>query len=182
LRLVPHQLEPLVYTAIKQKEPSDSPIPDRDLLQRHVERVTVRPKELEIMLRSDEDGAGAGARTSLSIPFAPNLARRKGIAHAPTERGAMDSGTRDALLRAIARTRVWLDAILSGKAASFNEIAAAEGLAPRHVRRLSVLAFLSPKIIRAIADGAAPAGLTASALTQALPHTWSAQEQMLGRL
>ena len=127
-------------------------------------------------------GPGLAHGRPYRSPLPRTLARRKGIAHAPTERGAMDSETRDALLRAIARTRVWLDAILSGKAASFNEIAAAEGLAPRHVRRLSVLAFLSPKIIRAIADGAAPAGLTASALTQALPHTWSAQEQMLGGL
>ena len=175
-------VEALVCNAIKQKGPSDSPIPDRDLLQRHVERVTVHPKELAIVLRGDEESAGAQPTTCLSIPFAPNLPRRKGITHAPTEQGAMDSETRDALLRAIARTRVWLDAILSGKAASFNDIAAAEGLAPRHVRRLTVLAFLSPKIIRAIADGAAPVGLTASALTQALPHTWSAQEQMLGLL
>ena len=42
------------------------------------------------------------------------------------------------------------------------------------------LAFLSPKIIQAIADGTAPAGLTVTNLTQALPHAWTAQEQMLG--
>ena len=70
----------------------------------------------------------------------------------PPIREAWISETRDALLHAIAPPR-------------------AEGLAARHVRRLSVLAFLSPKIIRAIADSAAPAGMTASALTQALPHT-----------
>ena len=49
-----------------------------------------------------------------------------------------------------------------------------------HVRRLAPLAFLSPRIIAAIADGDAPAGLTVSRLTQALPHAWTAQEQMLG--
>jgi hypothetical protein len=37
-----------------------------------------------------------------------------------------------------------------------------------------------PKIIQAIAGGTAPAGLTVSRLTQALPHAWTAQEQMLG--
>jgi site-specific DNA recombinase len=56
----------------------------------------------------------------------------------------------------------------------------AEGLVERHVRRLVPLAFLSPKIIQAIADGTVPTGLTVSNLTQALPHAWTAQEQMLG--
>jgi site-specific DNA recombinase len=53
-------------------------------------------------------------------------------------------------------------------------------LAERHVRRVVPFAFLFPKIIQAIAIGAAPAGLTVSSLTQALPHDWTAQEQMLG--
>ena len=73
-----------------------------------------------------------------------------------------------------------MDAVLAGKTASLDEIASAEGLAERHVRRLVPLAFLSPKIIQAIADGTAPSGLTVSNLTQALPHAWTAQEHMLG--
>ena len=75
---------------------------------------------------------------------------------------------------------VWDGTVLAGKTASFNGIASAEGLAERHIRRLVPLAFLSPKIIQAIADGTGPAGLTVSSLTQALPHAWTAQEQMLG--
>jgi hypothetical protein len=63
----------------------------------------------------------------------------------------MDSETRDALLRAIARSRGWLDSILSGAAASFDELAAAENLAERHVRFLMPLAFLSPRIVGVIA-------------------------------
>jgi site-specific DNA recombinase len=48
--------------------------------------------------------------------------------------------------QAIARSRSWMD----------GEIASAEGFAERHVRRLVPLAFLSPKIIQAIADGTLP--------------------------
>ncbi len=70
--------------------------------------------------------------------------------------------------------------MLGGKVTSFEEIASVEGLVERHVRRLAVLAFLSPKIVQAIADGTAPADLTVSLLTRALPLTWSAQDQMLG--
>jgi site-specific DNA recombinase len=106
----------------------------------------------------------------------------KGIAHAPAEHGTIDPRAQETLLQAIARSRSWMDAVLSGKTASFDEIAAAERLAERHVRRLVPLAFLSPKIIQAIADGTAPAGLTVSNLTQALPHAWTAQEQMLPQL
>jgi len=117
---------------------------------------------------------------NLMIPFTPKLLPRKGIAHAPGEHGTIDPRTQDTLLQAIARSRSWMDAVLAGKIASFNEIASAEGLAERHIRRLVPLAFLSPKIIQVIADGNGPAGLTVSGLTQALPHAWTAQEQMLG--
>ena len=73
-----------------------------------------------------------------------------------------------------------MDAILTGKVASFDDIAAAEHLAERYVRRLAVLAFLSPKVVRSIVDASAPVELTVSRLTQALPHEWSRQEEMIG--
>ena len=63
--------------------------------------------------------------------------------------------------------------ILDGKMASFDEVAAAENLGERYVRRLAVLAYLSPKIIKAIADGVAPNGMTVSGLTMALPPAWA---------
>jgi site-specific DNA recombinase len=171
-------VEAVVCQAVKEKELSDATIADRELIERHVERVTVRPKELEIMLRSDEDGAETGAPTSLSVPFAPNLPRQKGITHAPADQGTMDSEARDALLRAIARACGWLDSILTGKAASFDDIAAAENLAERHVRFLMPFAFLSPRIVSAIADGKVPGGLTVSGLARSLPHKWIDQERM----
>ena len=92
----------------------------------------------------------------------------------------MNSETRDALLRAIARARGWLDSILSGNAISFDAIAAAENLAERHVRFLMPLAFLSPHIVASIADGAGPAGLTVSGLARSLPHKWTDQQRMFG--
>ena len=174
-------IEALVCEAVKEKEPSDATIADRELIERHVERVTVRPNELEILLHSSEGSAGACAATSLSIPFAPSLPRNKGIVHTPADdQKAIDSETRNALLKAIARSRRWLDSILASKAASFDDIAAAENLAERHIRFLMPLAFLSPRIIRAIADGAAPTGLTISGLARSLPYKWSDQERILG--
>jgi site-specific DNA recombinase len=168
----------------QEKAQTSNVVPDRHLISRCVERVIVRLKELDIILRSveadTEPDASTCAPARLRIAFAPNLPRRKGIAHAPAEPASIDPAAREALLRAVARARGWVDAILAGRIASFEDIAAAEGLAERHVRRLAPLAFLSPRIIAAIAEGDAPVGLTVSRLTQALPHAWTAQEQMLG--
>ncbi len=109
----------------------------------------------------------------------PNAPPRKGIAREPSSDGFIDQRERDLLLQTIARAQGWVEAIMSGHAASFDAIAAREGLGVRHVRRLAPLAFLAPRVIQAIADGSAPSGLTVSNLTLALPHSWSAQERMI---
>ena len=70
----------------------------------------------------------------MTIPFAPKLPPRKGIAHAPLDLETIDSETRETLLKAIARSRGWMETILSDKTKSFDNIAAHEGLAERHVR------------------------------------------------
>jgi site-specific DNA recombinase len=95
-------VEALVCLALRN-DPSDAQIPDRDLILNGVERVIVHPKELEIILRSVEGDTGPDAPPRLRIAFAPNLPRRKGIAHAPTELASIDPATRETLLRAIAR-------------------------------------------------------------------------------
>jgi hypothetical protein len=63
-----------------------------------------------------------------------------------------------ALLQAIVRARRWIEAILTDAAPSFAMIAATEGLGERHVRRFAPLAFLSPRVLQAIAEGTARPG------------------------
>lgn len=158
-----------------------------DLIQSKVERIVVRSHEIVITVREPElepdlpDAEIAPRRLmEITIPFVRKPLPRKGISREPTDQRTTDPETRETLLKAIARSRSWMEAILSGETASFFDVAADEGLGERHVRRLAVLAFLSPKVIQAIADGAAPSGLTVSRLTQALPHAWAVQERMLG--
>jgi Lipocalin-like domain len=50
----------------------------------------------------------------------------------------------------------------------------------RHVRFLAPLAFVSPRIVTAIADGTGAADLTVTALAKALPYSWTEQEQGVG--
>ena len=92
----------------------------------------------------------------------------------------MKPESRDALLTAIVRARGWIDDVRVGRVASFAEIAEREAQGERHIRTLATLAFVSPRIIAAIVDGTAPADLTVSSLTQALPYSWTEQEQNIG--
>ncbi len=70
--------------------------------------------------------------------------------------------------------------IIEGRAASFDEIAEGEKIGARHIRFLVPLAFLSPRIIEAIAHGDVRCDLTVSSLARALPHHWAEQEEKLG--
>jgi site-specific DNA recombinase len=87
-----------------------------------------------------------------------------------------------ALIKAIARGRQWADDLLSGRVESVAAIARREGVLPNYVRRLTRLAFLSPRIVEAIVAGHQPPELTAKALTERieLPLVWSEQERALG--
>jgi hypothetical protein len=85
------------------------------------------------------------------------------------------------LLKAASRAYRWSDDLLAGRARSIGEIAKREHLTGRHVRRVMRLAFLAPRIVKAIAEGRQPADLTTVAMTQRieLPSLWSAQERAL---
>jgi site-specific DNA recombinase len=86
------------------------------------------------------------------------------------------------LIKAVARARRWSNQVLSGQVPSIRAIARQERIAPRYVRDLLPLAFLSPKIIEAILEGRQPPDLTVVGLTRRidLPLLWSVQERALG--
>jgi site-specific DNA recombinase len=87
-----------------------------------------------------------------------------------------------ALLKAVARARVWFDELASGRVHSFAEIARNEGIAKRYVERLSRLAFVTPAIVEAICHGQQPPELSAETLLNRidLPLEWPAQLHALG--
>ena len=69
--------------------------------------------------------------------------------------------------------------LAEGRVESFEDIARRENKVERHIRYLAPLAFVSPRIIEAIANGNAPADLTVSTLARTLPHSWAEQERKL---
>jgi hypothetical protein len=118
---------------------------------------------------------------TIALPWtAPSFAAVKGILHEPSEKPTMNPESRDALLIGIAKARKWIEDIRLGRLASFAEIAEREAVGERHIRLLAPLAFLSPRIIAAIADGTVPADLTVTGLAKALPYSWAEQERRFG--
>jgi DNA invertase Pin-like site-specific DNA recombinase len=186
------EIEALVLNGIRQQIVSREGEPamtDRELIERHVERVTIQSQGVEVHFVPHSGVAAAGsneldraqAPAKITLPLAaPSFAAVKGILHAPAANTPMKPETRDALLTAIAKARAWIDGIRLGQLASFSEIAAREGQGERRIRQLALLAFVSPRIITAIAKGTAPADLTVTGLAKGLPYSWAEREREIG--
>jgi DNA invertase Pin-like site-specific DNA recombinase len=193
------ELEALVLVALRSHlTASDAgqqlPANDRDLVERHIERVTLTPNEVKLRLREivEEGPHELDAHDSASTPSSPvnttvkTIAVRwtspvpaavKGVVHVPSHNTPMKPSRREALLIAIAKARQWIDDLAHGRVASFAAIARREAKAERHIRRLAPLAFLSPRIVSTLLDGTAPADLTLTKLARALPYSWVEQER-----
>jgi site-specific DNA recombinase len=118
----------------------------------------------------------------IALPWtAPSFAAMKGILHEPSTKPTMKPEIRDTLLAAIGKARGWIDDIRLGRIVSFAGIAEREAVGERHIRLLVPLAFLSPRIVVAIADGTASADLTVTGLAKALPYSWAEQERAILR-
>jgi site-specific DNA recombinase len=165
-------VEQLVLDGIRAHlESTEVPIPaaTRDLIERHVDSIIVRPHVVEVQLDScssnepvppgdSEPISGEPGTTTLTLPWtAPSFVAAKGIVHEPTAKRALKPETRDALLAAIAKSRGWIEDLRLGRVATLADIADREGAGERHVRLLAPLAFVSPRIVAAIADSSAPA-------------------------
>src|SRR5438270_5796605 len=195
------ELEALVLAALRKHLTTSGagqqlPGNDRDLVERHLERVTLSANHVALRFRqiveqAQELDAHDGANNSsggpissvkmIAVPWSsPMPAAVKGIIHVPAHNTPIKLGRREALLIAIAKARQWMDDLAHGRAASFAAIARREGKAERHIRLLAPLAFLSPRIVAALLDGTAPADLTLTQLARALPYSWTEQERRVG--
>ena len=170
---------------------------DHDLIERHVERIVVKPNMIEVQLvdtkdepttpgdQNHRDGMGEDRSDprpfTLALPWAAqSFSAVKGVLHMPEPSSSLKSELRDGLLTAIAKARGWVDDLLGNRVTSFAEIAIREGKTERYIRLLTSLAFTSPRIIAALIDGTAPADLTVAGLAKALPDSWAEQERQFG--
>jgi site-specific DNA recombinase len=150
---------------------------------------TVTPQAVEVRLISSgstsltepsggEPAPSKPAASALTLPWAaPSFEAVKGIVHEPAVKCTMKPESRDALLAAIAKAREWIEDLRLGRVATLSEIAEREALGERHVRLLAPLAFVSPVVMAAVADGDAPADLTVTGLAKAVAHSWAKQQR-----
>jgi hypothetical protein len=146
-------------------------------------RVVITPTGIKVHVvdpspPNAEEGLSQGilsrAPTVLTVQWEPSkFVALKGIVHVPSETApGLKRENRDTILRAIAKSRLWLDELIRGRA-SVGDIAVREGKIERHIRLLLPLAFVSPGMVRAIANGSAPAHLTVTGLAKRVPLSWN---------
>ena len=172
------EIEARVVAALRESAADSHPhdLPDRQLVEAHLSRVAIRENRLEITLKSPCGAADKASVGPIHVAWSAPALPRQGIAHQQEAPGTIDDDTRTALLAAIARSRAWIDALISGEAASFADIAQSENLAERHVRVFAALAYLSPRVVQEIVDGRVRAGTTVRDLAKNPPGSWNQQE------
>jgi site-specific DNA recombinase len=127
------------HLAAIRKEPP-TVLADRELIERHVVRVVVKPQTLEICLIPTSEAQAENPSLADSAPdlrpaamialpwTAPSFAAMKGVIHEPSTTPTMKPESRDALLTAIGKARGWIDDIRLGRIASFAGIAQREAV------------------------------------------------------
>jgi hypothetical protein len=91
----------------------------------------------------------------------------------------MRAETRETLLQALARARLWLGQILTGQVDGPDAIARREGCSRRQVNSTISLASLAPDIVEAAVAGRLPHGIALRDLTDP-PLLWSEQRRIIG--
>ena len=170
------EVEHLVLNALQAKIKLESEQKNDNMIKQHVERVIIRSTGIELILKV-EDTNGAITSTTC-IPFTPRSLPRKGVVHTPAHQ-SLDPQKRDAVIDAIARSRRWVQRLTDEPALTTQELAREDKIAERYLRHVLPLAFLSPRIVKAIIDGTAPAHLSVASLTHAIPFRWDDQDIIL---
>jgi site-specific DNA recombinase len=173
------ELEKLVVEAVRARlAPGQTrdELSDREAVERYVERIIVRPDAVDIESRGEEqDCIGP-----ISLPWQAHVfVSVKGVLHQPDEQPTLAAEARDAILLAVAKARLWIDDLASGRIQSFAEIARSEGKVERHVRFLAPLVFLPPRVLAAIANGTFHQDVTVTTLARTVTLSWSSRSESL---
>ncbi len=151
------------------------PLSEKELIERHLVRVTVGRGSLEIEYCQEENGPPQ----KLSQLWSPHRAirRREVIAPAshpdPASR-PIRAEARAKLLEGIVKARSWLEELVADPATTMDVIAEREGCSDRFVRQTLNLAFLSPVLVKAAVEGTLPRSCGVSKLADT-PVDWQKQ-------
>ncbi len=152
-----------------------------------IDRIELHDDGIRVTLKIQVPCSHAGVQTSSVLGlsrFVPLTMKRRGVETRIVIAAGNEPPRRvdPALLKALARARVWFDELASGRVRSLAEVARNEGIAKRYVERLARLAFVAPAVVEAICQGQQPVELTTETLLNRidLPLEWSAQRNAFG--
>jgi hypothetical protein len=106
--------------------------------------------------------------------------KAKDSAAAVESDGAPEGSHDEALIQSIVRAHVWMHSLREGTYESIENLADANCMHPKVVRRALRLAFLSPEVTSAILEGRQPAGFSLAQIPKLLPLTWTEHRCLLG--
>lgn len=174
-RISAPDVEQIVIEAVQARSVAIASGAEKQSSSVAAKRVIVSSRSIEVGFDGDE---GSSQLTFIEVPYALAKMQRKGLLSGSSETN-QDPEQRLSLLKAIATSRKWMERLLNDPDCGIGKIASEENLTGRHVRYLLTLAYLSPKVIAAIAAGTAPAEWTASNIARNLSPLWSEQEANL---
>jgi len=144
----------------------------RSLIEAQVAKITVEADSISVKLAGPSGGPQSSPAQMVCLPWSKKPFRvAKGVVAEPAPPTILpdfDSKAKEAVLAAIKRAKRWVDQLMAG--VSLLEIATQEGNSPRHIRLLTSLAFVSPRLISEIIDGHRP--YTATDLAGHVPLVW----------
>ena len=144
----------------------------RSLVEGEIAKITVEAESKSVELADLTGNPRSHSSQTVSLPWSKRPFRvAKGVVAEPTTPAVppdFDSKGKETVLAAINRARRWVDKLMAG--AEVSEIATQEGKSPRHIRLLTSLAFISPRVMSEIINGHRP--YTATELAGHVPLVW----------
>ncbi|MDT3683735.1 MAG: recombinase family protein [Pseudorhodoplanes sp.] len=167
------EIEKAVVTALRKysdEAGADIDLTPQDFFERLVQRIVVRHTKIVIDFKDAASVQGATKSLSpLEIPW--SRPRKNGFAEVSEPEDAHDSGTvhdqpKPEFVQAVARAHLWLKRLQDGTYHSIEDLGRAANIHPKNVRIGLRLAFLAPKITKAILTGSSLSGKMSSGLVQ----------------
>jgi DNA invertase Pin-like site-specific DNA recombinase len=168
-RVAAMDLEQRVVAAVRDRCSNAGGQSDKELVNEHIERVTLSRDNVLILLKTSDKGAS-------QIELARSQIRRAAGAKIETDTKAPNAS----LPYALTRAHCWSNGLCNGTYRSVEELAAIVKWNPKVIRKVLRLAFLAPDIIEAIMHGTQPTSLNVSELQGIAAYSWDKQRRLSG--
>ncbi len=162
-------IEGAVLTALRDNIQTNDEIAPRNVIEQHVARVVIHPKRIVITLK------GGDGKIPSEIEASWHACHKSGHVQIDERNSISSNRSPDPkLVQAIVRAHAWLKMLSSGKHESIESLAIGIAMHPKVVRAKIRLAFLPPKMAKAVLTGEQPAALTLGELNRAASLAWNA--------